>query len=216
MNKRDVSSVCIYVLFENLLWYFQGMIWSMHSVKNPDTFKYQNKASLTNVNKPSVWEPWIFLSVSLNLYLTLRQTALPNAQEWGWPEHARLLDWFSINHCDCCPFFHTLSSFAPNLQEQHSAKSLLAPLQLFLLNILSNNSFYSNISIKILPSVFFLPKIHSNLLTADVSLLPVSEGLWIYALSYFFTEHSMDFWDTGEFNKISDSNNWNKVSWENF
>ena len=64
----------------------------MHSVKNPDTFKYQNKASLTNVNKPSVWEPWIFLSVSLNLYLTLRQTALPNAQEWGWPEHARLLD----------------------------------------------------------------------------------------------------------------------------
>lgn len=58
-----------------------------------------------------------------------------------------------------------------------------------------------------LPSVFCLPKIHSNLLTAGVSLLPVSEALWVYALSYFFTEHSTDFRDTGEFNKISDSNN---------
>ena len=162
------------------------------------------------MNKPSVWEPWIFLSVSLNLYLTPRQTALPDAQEWRWPEHARPSDWFSISHCDCCPSYHTLSSSAPNFQEQHSAKSLLVPLRLFLLNILSNNSFYSNISIKMLPSVFCLPKIHSNILTADVSLLPVSEALWVYALSYFFTEHSTDFWDTGEFNNISDSNNWNR------
>ena len=187
-------------------------VWSRHTGKNPDTFKYQNKASLTNVNKPSAWEPRIFL----DLYLTLRQTALPDVQEWGWSEHALLSDWFSINHCDFCPSFHTLSSLAPNSKELYCAKSLLAPLQLFLLNKLSTSSFYSNISIKMLPSVFCFPEIRSNLLTADVSLLPFSKTLRIYSLSYFFTEHSMDFWDTGEFNKFSYSNNWNQISYENF
>lgn len=71
--------------------------------------------------------------------------------------------WFSISHHDFCPSSHTLSSLAPNSRELHCAKLLLVPLQLFLLNILSDHSFYSNISIKVLPSVFCLPEIHSNL-----------------------------------------------------
>lgn len=117
--------------------------------------------------------------------------------------------WFSISHHDFCPSSYAFSSLAPDSRELHCAKLLLVPLQLFLLNILSDGSFYSNISIKVLPSVFCLPEIHSNLLTADVSLLPFSEALQIYSLSYFFPEHSMDFWDREEFNEISDSNNWN-------
>ena len=127
-----------------------------------------------------------------------------------------LSDWVSISHRASCPPSHTFSSLALDSREPHCAKSLWAPLQLFLLNILSNSSFYSNISIKVLPSVFCLPEIYSNLLTADVSLLPFSEALWIYSLSYFFTEHCMDFWDTREFNKIPDSNNWNQKSCEKF
>lgn len=158
------------------------------------------------MNKPSVWEPWISLNMSFNLYLALKQMSLPNAQEWGWPEHAYVFSvWYSISHHDFCLTSHTLSSLAPNSRELHCAKLLLVPLQVFLLNILSNHSFYSNISIKVFPSVFCLSGIHSNLLTADVSLLPFCEALWIYSLSYFFTEHSMDFWDREEFNGISDS-----------
>lgn len=152
----------------------------------------------------------------LSLYLTQRQTPLPDPQEWGWPRHACLSDWLSFSLCDFCPSFYTLSLLAPNARAPHCANSL--PALLFLLTILSNSSFYSNISMKILLPVFCLPEIHSNPLTTDVSMFLCyhSKKLRIYSLSYFFTEHSMDFWDRGEFNKISDSNNWILKSCEDF
>lgn len=132
----------------------------------------------------------------------------------GMAWNAHLSDWISISHCTFCLSFHTLSSF--QFQELHCTKLLLTSLQLFLLNVLSNSSFYSNIFFNVLPSVFCLPEIHPYVLTADVSLLTFSEALGIYSLSYFFTEHSMDFLDRGAFNEISDSNNWNQKSCKNF
>lgn len=74
-----------------------------------------------------------------------------------------LSHWFSISHHDFWASFHTFPYLAPASRELHCAKSLLAPLQLFLLNTLCNCFFYSNISIKVLPSVFCLQEIHSNL-----------------------------------------------------
>lgn len=80
LNKIDV--VCVYMRFLRIYCDI-SMAWNEACtlLRIQTHSKNQNKASLTNVNKPSVWEPWIFLSVSLNLYLTLRQTVLPTAQE---------------------------------------------------------------------------------------------------------------------------------------
>lgn len=117
--------VCVYMrFFENLLWYFHGMKWSMHSVKNSDTFK--------NPKTRPVWLMWTNpqsgshgpSSVYLSIYIWHWGKQYFLLHRKGWPEHARLSDWFSINHCDCCPFFHIVSSFAPNFQEQHSEIAL--------------------------------------------------------------------------------------------
>lgn len=127
-------------------------------------------------------------NILLNLYLALKQKALPDAQEWGWAEHVHVFQIDSSLVMVIFPLPPILSLIQLLTLGSCTVQNLLAPVQLFLLNELSNNFFYSNISIKVFPSVFYLSEIHSNLLTADVSLLPFSEALWIYSLSYFFTE----------------------------
>lgn len=120
------------------------------------------------MNKSLVWERWtpsIAQSVSgIEANSTSWCTGIGLAWTCMW-----LSDWFFIGHRDFCPSSYSCPYLAPDSRDLHCAKSLLAPLQLFLLNILSSSFFYSNISIKALPSVFYLPEIHSNLLTADVS-----------------------------------------------